>query len=52
VERHKYAIGFVQTSLLTLVFEYREDDLGEFIWLVTYWKATKTEAALYEKNRK
>lgn len=45
-------IGFVKDSLVSVVHEYREDDLGEFIWLITYWKATKEEAKIYEKFRK
>jgi uncharacterized DUF497 family protein len=28
-------IGFVGSHLLTLIVEYREDALGEFIWVVT-----------------
>lgn len=42
-------IGFSNGQLITLIVEYREDDLGEFIWLITYWKATKTEAKFYEE---
>lgn len=46
-----YAIGFVQSRLITLIFETREDVDGEFIWLVTYWKATKSETKIYEKSK-
>ena len=46
------AIGFSKGTLLTLIFEYREDDLGELIWLITYWKATKREVKIYEEFRK
>lgn len=46
------AVGFVKTILVTVVFEFREDYEGEFIWLVTYWRATKQEAKRYEKFRK
>lgn len=47
-----FAIGFAKGVLLTTVFEYREDEIGIYIWLVTYWKATKAERALYAKNFK
>lgn len=46
-----FAIGFCQEQLITLVFEVREDAIGQFYWLITYWKATKSETKLYEKNR-
>ena len=45
-------IGFAQGQLVTVVHEFREDTEGEFIWLVTYWKATKQEAKVYEEFRK
>jgi uncharacterized DUF497 family protein len=45
-------IGFAKGQLISVVFEYREGLEGEFIWLVTYWKATKQEAREYEKFRK
>ena len=39
-----YTIGFASNgSLITLVYEFRFDDEGEFIWLVTLWKTTKEE---------
>lgn len=37
-------IGFAKGELVSVVHEFREDSFGEFIWLVTYWKATKEEA--------
>ncbi len=46
------AIGFAQDQLITLIHEHREDENGELIWLVTYWKATKMEAKYYEKYRR
>lgn len=46
-----YAIEFVQGRLITLIYETREDADGEFIWLVTYWKATKTETRIYEQAK-
>lgn len=47
-----FAIGFVHGKLVTVIFEYREDALGIYIWFVTYWSATKSERALYAKNFK
>jgi uncharacterized DUF497 family protein len=46
------AIGFAQDNLITLVYEYREDALGELIWLITYWPSTKREVSFYEKFKK
>lgn len=46
------AIGFAHGLLITLIYEYRQDEDGELTWLVTYWKATKTEAKLYEKSER
>ena len=43
------AIGFVNAQLVTLIFEHREDDKGEYYHLVTYWRSTKAERRLYEK---
>lgn len=48
-EQYK-AIGFVKGKLVTLIVEVREDDLGEYEWLVTLWKSTLSEAKIYEKN--
>ena len=47
-----FAIGFAKDKLVTVVHEFREDLNGEYIWLVTYWKATKAEVKIYEKFRK
>ena len=42
-EQH-YAIGFATNgTLITLVYEFRYDDEGTYIWLVTLWKTTKEE---------
>ena len=38
-----YVVGFVGAKLITLVYEFRYDDLGEYIHLVTLWKTTKQE---------
>ena len=44
------AIGFVNDQLVTLIFEHREDDKGEYYHFVTYWRSTKAERRLYEKG--
>jgi uncharacterized DUF497 family protein len=43
------AIGWVGQRL-SLIFEVREDDEGEFYHLVTLWKAIREERELYEDN--
>ncbi len=43
------AIGWVGNRLYVVIFEVREDRLGEFYHLVTLWKATKQEQELYEQ---
>ena len=42
------AIGWVKHRLYSVIFETREDDEGEYYYLVTLWKATKQEQQLYE----
>ena len=44
------AIGWVGHRLYTVIFEVREDEGGEFYHLITLWKATREEQALYEKH--
>jgi uncharacterized DUF497 family protein len=44
------AIGWVGDKLYSLIFEIREDAEGEFYHLVTLWKSTREEQALYEEN--
>jgi len=44
------AIGWVGGRLYALIFEFREDEQGEYYHLVTLWKATKEERKLYEEN--
>jgi uncharacterized DUF497 family protein len=44
------AIGWVGQQLYTLIFEIREDADGEFYHLVTLWKSTREERALYEEH--
>ena len=33
-----------------LIFEIREDNLGEYCHLVTLWRSTREERELYEAN--
>jgi uncharacterized DUF497 family protein len=44
------AIGWVGHQLYSLIFEVREDAEGEYFHLVTLWKATREERALYEEH--
>ena len=44
------AIGWVRGKLYSVIFELREDSENEYYHLVTLWKSTKEEKALYEKN--
>ena len=43
------AIGWVQGTLYSVIFEVREDEEGAYYHLVTLWKATSQEKKLYEK---
>jgi len=44
------AIGWVGERLHTVIFEVRQDNVGEYYHLVTLWKATKEEQELYEEH--
>ena len=44
------AIGWVGDRLYSVIFEFREDQQGEILHLVTLWKSTKEEIRLYEEN--
>ena len=44
------AIGWVGGKLFSLIFEVREDRMGEYFRLVTLWRATRQERKLYEEN--
>jgi uncharacterized DUF497 family protein len=44
------AIGWVGNRLYSVIFEFREDEEGEILHLVTLWKSTKQEIRLYEEN--
>ena len=48
-EQHR-VIGWVQDRLFTVIFEIREDNLGEYRHLVTLWRSTREEQKLYEAN--
>ena len=43
------AIGWVGTTLYSVVFEVREDEEGEYYHLVTLWKSTREEQKLHEE---
>ncbi|NER97995.1 MAG: hypothetical protein F6J86_29815 [Symploca sp. SIO1B1] len=43
-------IGFADGKLTTFIVEYRVDELGEYIWIVTAWRATKQEHRSYEQQ--
>ena len=44
------AIGWVESTLYSVIFEVRNDEDGEFFHLVTLWKATREERDLHEEN--
>ncbi len=44
------AIGWAKGLLISLIFEIREDGLGEYYHLITLWRATPQERRLYEEN--
>ena len=48
-EQHR-AIGWVGDRLYSVILEFREDEQGEILHLVTLWKSTKEEIRLYEEN--
>lgn len=43
------AIGYLGNTLLSVIYEIRYDEEGEYVWLVTYWKSTKREQEIYEQ---
>ena len=43
-------IGFVKGKVTTFIIEYREDELGEFIWVVIAWNSTATEKQTYAQE--
>ena len=44
------AVGWVDDRLYSVIFEFREDEEGEILHLVTLWRSTKEEIRLYEEN--
>jgi len=44
------AVGWVEERLYPVIFEFREDEGGEILHLVTLWRSTKEEIRLYEEN--
>ena len=44
------AIGWVKDCLFTVIFEIRNDNLGDYCHLVTLWRSTRKERELYEAN--
>ena len=44
------AIGWVGQQLDSVIFEFWEDEEGEFYYLVTLWKSTREERKLYGEN--
>jgi uncharacterized DUF497 family protein len=45
-----YLIGFTALKLTTFIVEYRDDEAGEYIWVVTAWRSTKQEYSSYEQQ--
>jgi uncharacterized DUF497 family protein len=43
-------IGFAKGKLTTFIVEYRQDEIGEYIWTVTAWRSTKQERKDYEET--
>jgi uncharacterized DUF497 family protein len=43
------AIGYLGNTLVSVIYEIRYDEEGEYIWLVTYWISTKREREIYEQ---
>ena len=43
-------IGFTNLKLTTFIVEYRDDEAGEYIWVVTAWRSTQQEYRSYEQQ--
>lgn len=43
-------IGFADGKLTTFIVEYRVDEVGDYIWIVTAWRSTKQERINYEQR--
>lgn len=44
------AIGWVKEHLVTVIYEIREDESGEYLHLITLWRSTREEQKIYEEN--
>jgi uncharacterized DUF497 family protein len=44
------AMGWVNQTLYSVIYEVRRDADGEFYHLVNLWKATREERQAYEEN--
>lgn len=44
------AIGYLRNILLSVIYEIRYDEGGEYHWLITYWKSTKREKEIYGQD--
>jgi len=44
------AIGWAGDRLFTVIFEIRQDRVGEYYHLLTLWRSTREERGLYEAN--
>ena len=42
-------IGFARGTLTSYIVEYRQDELGEYAWVVTAWRSTAQEERGYEQ---
>ena len=42
-------IGFTKGRLVTFIVEYRIDELGTYLWVVTDWRSTNQEKRNYEE---
>jgi uncharacterized DUF497 family protein len=43
-------VGFADGKLTTFIVEYRVDEVGDYIWVVTAWKSTRQERKSYEER--
>lgn len=43
-------VGFADGTLTTFIVEYRVDEVGDYIWVVTAWKSTKQKRKSYEET--
>ena len=43
-------IGFAAGQLVTFIVEFRQDQLDEYIWVITAWHSTKQEQKVYAQE--